>query len=553
MAGNVPDLIIPLRLDPSKATAALGKVGAAGTKAGNQVAGGAGKGKKGLQDLETGAGKASESLLALGRAQLGLSTLRTVTGAIGEEFKRAADYIKDISAEFADLRKTMQEVATLKGSANNNEFTVQEAKTAQQFHLNPQEYRDFQAQFMNYAGSQIGTDEKTGQLAEGAKLSNEQGQEYAGRVAELMKGSGVNPAVGAELAGSLLENAKGPQNVEDLMKKLGRTFNVLEKGRVPLGQALPQISQIMGHGIESEEAAKLFSIASPAAAGQEGNAVESALKAIEEMKAEGKGDEFGVKRGMGQYESVKAFAENINKRKADLVASGKTEQEATDEVAAQLKEKGVAADIRERRGLIAGFARQGVELGGFKRYEKIEAETPEDFEAARKKRYEESDQGKRDAVEIEKAVSRTEKGAERDEVDQAREKARAALIKEGAFEQPNVIGNMARGALGKISGVDAQEQLVNERALFEAQRQHAATPHDTDRYFGEGNEAADAARAKTFAASASQGEVDAELKAIMKEIAENTKRTAEKKTEAAETGPAKPLSSKPPGGAGARQ
>ena len=370
-----------------------------------------------------------------------------------------------MAKEFQGLRKSMQEVATLKGSGNTNEFTLQEAQKAQQFHLNPQEYRDFQAEFMNYAGAQIGTDEKTGKVAEGAKLTAEQGEQYAGRVAELMKGSGVNPAVGAELAGSLLENAKGPQDVDELMKQLSRTFNVLEKGRVPLKQALPQISQIMGHGISSEEAAKLFSIASPAAPGQEGNAVESALKAIEEMKAEGKGEDFGVKRGMGQYESVKAFAENINKRKADLVAGGKTEQEATDEVAALLKEKGVAADIRERRGLVAGFARQGVELGGFKRYEKIQEETPEDFEAARKKRYEESIQGRDDAIANAKAVEMAKAGERNSGVARYREIAETELIRGGAFEKVQPAAELASHLPGAS---DARTILINQQAIRRA-------------------------------------------------------------------------------------
>ena len=197
-----------------------------------------------------------------------------------------------------------------------------------------------------------------------------------------MKGSGIDPRIGAELAGSLLKNKKGAQDVDALIKELSTTFQVLEKGRVPLARALPQMSQIMGHGISAEEAAKMFSIVVPVSPGQEGIAIEAGLRAIEDMKAAGTGEDFGVKRGTSQYDSVKAFAENINKRKADLVASGKTQQEAEDELSATLKDRGVAADVRERRGLVAGFGRQGVELGGFERYERIARETPEDFEAA---------------------------------------------------------------------------------------------------------------------------------------------------------------------------
>ena len=45
---------------------------------------------------------------------------------------------------------------------------------------------------------------------------------------------------------------------------------------------------------------------------------------------------------------------------------------------AELAEKNIAADSREARGLVAGFGRMGAGLGGFKRYEDIEAETPVD-------------------------------------------------------------------------------------------------------------------------------------------------------------------------------
>ena len=147
----------------------------------------------------------------------------------------------------------------------------------------------------------------------------------------------------------------------------------------------------------------MFSIVVPVSPGQEESPSRPAFgnRGHESGRT---GEDFGVKRGTSQYDSVKAFAENINKRKADLVASGKTQQEAEDELSATLKDRGVAADVRERRGLVAGFGRQGVELGGFERYERIARETPEDFEAVRKKRYEESPQARQDAVDNAQAV-----------------------------------------------------------------------------------------------------------------------------------------------------
>ena len=344
-------------------------------------------------------------------AYAGIGAAITAGRALLGVFKDLGDYVRRSAEEFAAFRQKMQETATLKGSA----------KLGQVHSGGSQESLGLQLDADRVSGLSGGVSElrRVADRRPPGQAYRAQGEDYAGRVAELMKSSGVAPAVGAELAGSLLENAKGPQNVDNLMKRLSKTFTVLEKGRVPLGRALPQMSRIMGHGISAEESAQLFSIASPVSPGEEGTAVEAALRAIEEMKSKGTGEEFGVKRGMGQFESVKAFAQNIDQRKKALIAGGKTEQEAQDELNALLEKKKVANDIRERRGLIGGFGRQGIELGGFERYGRIAAETPDDFESARKKRYEESDQGRQDRIAAASAVENLElaRGTRKSSVD----------------------------------------------------------------------------------------------------------------------------------------
>ena len=42
-----------------------------------------------------------------------------------------------MAIEFAELRKTMQELAALRGEPNSNEFTVEEAKQGQKYGLTP--------------------------------------------------------------------------------------------------------------------------------------------------------------------------------------------------------------------------------------------------------------------------------------------------------------------------------------------------------------------------------------------------------------------------------
>jgi hypothetical protein len=508
-----PALVIPLRIDGKDALKQLGAINAATANVGTGA-------KKAGADASAGMGNAAQGAKGYGtelaeimKAQLALSSVTRVASAVRDSWDSTAKYVQNAAKEFQALRKTMQEVATLKGSANTNQFTLDEAKKAQSFHLNPEEYRDFQAQFQNYAGSQIGDQE-------GAKLNSKQGEDYAGRVAALMKGRGVNPAVGAELAGSLLENSKGPQDVDALMKRLSTTFQVLEKGRVPLGKALPEISQIMGMGVEAEDAAKMYSIVSPAAAGEEGTSVRAGLRAVNEMKAKGTGDEFGVKAGMSSMDSVRAFAGNLNDRKTAFMAGGDTEQMATDKVMKLLTEKGVASDSREQRGLIAGFGRQGVELGGFARYDKVAEGTAPTFEADSRKRYEDSPEGRADAIRNAKAVADAEMGERGDAIEKRRQIAEIELEKNKSFEQFGA-GEVTRNLLP--GSLDVNTQKINRQMLARgrAEAGQSYTPADETR------------------AVYSQGATDAAMREILADIEKNTRKGG--------------MSAPPPGGSGKRQ
>ena len=181
---------------------------------------------------------------------------------------------------------------------------------------------------------------------------------------------------------------------------------------------------------------------------------------------------------MTQYESVKAFAENIDKRRKDLMAAGKTEQEATDVVNRKLAEAGVAADVRERRGLVAGFGRQGVELGGFERYERIARETPEDFEKGRVARYEQSKQGRQDKIDVAEAVTKAEVGERNEGLARWRQIAETELTKGGAFERVQP----AAEAASHIPGAsDARTILINQQAIRRAAPCSARTNNSATR------------------------------------------------------------------------
>lgn len=413
-----------------------------------------------IRQAKDEAARFTNELATIQKAQMVFAGMEKILHAVTEELNRAANHSREVAKEFIEMRRTMQEVATLSGKGNENEVTLEEARKAKAAHLTPQEYRDFQAEFLNYAGSQVG--------GPNGKLTEAQGQDYAARVAELMKGSGINPRIGAELAGSLLEQSEGPQDVNKLMGRLSKTFTVLEKGRVPLSKALPELSQIMSMGVSAEDAAKMYSIVSPAAAGQEGTSVQAALRAVQEMKNKGTGKEFGVEAGMGAYESVKAFSANITQRKQQLMAGGMTDLQAEDEIQKLLAEKQVAADSREARGLVRGFGRMGMQLGGFKRFEDIEAGTSATFEADRKKRYEESAGGKQALRDADAALARLESGAKKAGMEEMYQEAETQLEREGRFDKAT-LGDMGRKVRANFSGVDVRQQLINERAVRNAQ------------------------------------------------------------------------------------
>jgi hypothetical protein len=493
---DTPDLIIPIRMDSKGATVALTKVSAAGKKAGDDVATGAEKGKKGLEHMGNGAASAARSMFALSAAQAGLSAVNKVATAIGDEFKRAADYVKSLAVDFAELRKTMQELAALKGEPNSNKFTVREAERGAQYGMTPAQNRSAQEEFMNFTGVNVGDEldaagNPTGKTAKGAKLTTKQGEEFSGRIAALMKTAGIAPEIGMSLGGAILQQAKGPQDVNKLMRNFQETFAIGQKGPVKLAEMIPHLQRIMADNISVQDAAKMFNIVAPAAGkGEEGTAVEGALRAIQEMKNENKGREFGVERGMTDMEAVRSFAANIEARKQKMVAGGMNPEKAKDELQALLASQDIAKDVREACGLVRGFADQGVEREGFLQYDEIHRNLPADFEQRAVKEYRDSDQGKRDAETVRQSVARVVRGEKTQDVELELEKTRSEIIESGRAEKTTP-ENALRSGFSVVNRVDLEQQLVNERALRNVGRRAAAagveTPFDDRTALGRAN------------------------------------------------------------------
>ena len=166
-----------------------------------------------------GAGNAASPCSHSAKARWRCRLSPTVGAAISSEFKRAADYCKNLAMEFAELRQMMQQVAALKGQPNTNEFTVAEAREGESGSLMPQEWRQFQEQFQIYGGAYIeGEQNRFVEEREGKDGKKEtvrpssKAEEYQQNLAEFAKARGIPAAEIAQLGGALLQFSEGPQN-----------------------------------------------------------------------------------------------------------------------------------------------------------------------------------------------------------------------------------------------------------------------------------------------------------------------------------------------------
>jgi hypothetical protein len=283
---------------------------------------------------------------------------------------------------------------------------------------------------------------------------------------------------------------------------------------------MPMMSQVMSHGgITPQQAATMLNIVAPAAPGEEITSAEGALRALEEMRVKGTGEKFGVTNKMSKYEAFKAFGRNIAEREKALKAEGKTDEEIEVEIAQQLREANVAAEIRERRGLVRGIARQGVQLGGFQRFEAVGQATPTDFDRQLVKDFAASDQGRQNRVNVAKAAEEARMGARNDPLLRRRQIAEVELTAAGRFEELPWL-DRAKGMLPFSD--DRRTQQINRQMLSRARA-------ELGEQMGYGDMVASQTRAGT----------DTVMRELLKRIEQNTRKEGG-------AGQAPPLSAPPP-------
>ncbi len=117
---------------------------------------------------------AAKQFIVFTGLQVGLSAVKGMAMSVASDFDKMVHYLREAAAEFQGLRNTIGEVATPRGEEPSTKFTIEEGRKAQTFGLTPEERGDFQAKFLNYAGSEVGG-------AEG-KLTDAEGKEYGSRI-----------------------------------------------------------------------------------------------------------------------------------------------------------------------------------------------------------------------------------------------------------------------------------------------------------------------------------------------------------------------------------
>jgi hypothetical protein len=508
MSGGIETLVIPVRMDTKDAAAALKRLEAAGKEAGDGVKDGMDKGAAGAKNL-------GDNVADLIKAQMGLSAIRQVASAMGDEFRRSADEVNRLATQFADVRQAMQQVAALRGEGNSNQFTVEQVRAGARAGLTPQEWTRAQEEFQSRAGAYIGKD-----AGDQGRLDDKQGEEYQQQIAAFAKARGINPSEAMGLGGGLLQFSEGKQDVKGLMSRYGKVFKTLERAPTPVAQLLPQMSRLMGQGFSPEEAAQALAIQSEANPGEEQTFVTSALKAVTDARLEGKGAALGLKEGMTPMQQLEAASRTLR----DRIAAGEDQDTLMKEYAPRIEEK---------RGLL-GFINRGVGAQGFERVRGYAAGTPDNFTSKAVEEYEKSDEGRAARRRADLALAEAERGELSQPVMEQLELARIEATRRGDLEQGRV-SNAYRGTIGAGTGVDSAKQIVNQEALRRLRTRAAGLGIVRDEFAGFQADTVNGGVAAGDAVHRSQASVNAEIRDLLQRIAAATQQQAD---QGAKPGPA---------------
>lgn len=428
------DLVIPLKLDSRQAMSDLQRMASEGRRAGKETQ----EGLEGASKAGAGLGSVLTDVISHNALQL----LRETSGLLVKTFQETADHVKSVSKEFTQLQETLRIIATFKGEKLTDEFTVDLARKGAAAGLTPEQQRNFEKQFQGFAGQFMG---------EGKKFTSAQGEELGQRAAAFMNVRGIDPSQGGAIFGEILQQATGKESTDELMAKFGKAYVVLEQAKGDPAQLLGQVGQVTAQGVDVQTGAKLMRAMAQRDPGEAGTSARAVLRGLASVRTEGKAGELGITEDMDvfkQLEQINKMAPKQQKAREDFIRS-------------------YFKDEREFSGVMAGI-NFGVEGGLFAQADieagQITGKT--DIDAV--KEFKKDPAGRRIFNRAELAAERVATGARKAGIDDAKVIAEKELEKEGRFDEVTP-GDLLRGAIP--FGPSVKEQLINERALANVQKQ----------------------------------------------------------------------------------
>ncbi len=285
------ELVIPIRLDPSKAASALRQLGTAGQQAGDQVAGGAAKADKAVEGL-------GSSSMAATKALGGLGAIGAVFGAINERAKETSDYVHKVAADFVALQKTMQSIMAITNRPNSNQATVEESRKGAAANRTPAQWTAFRTAFMAKASNYVGDKPD-------AILNTKESEELQADMAEFAAAKGSTDEEMAGIVGGILAQEKGPTTAKALKTRIGKAWAQLEASSKDPAKLAAGLTEQMAMGMSLEEAAPKLA-AMPEIAGESGRRGGD-LHGRDEPRAsageDGRGNQQGSRRRPGPAEA----------------------------------------------------------------------------------------------------------------------------------------------------------------------------------------------------------------------------------------------------------
>jgi hypothetical protein len=434
MSGQIPSLVIPVRMDAGSVKTALAALGQAGQKAGDDTA-------KGMKKAKESTAELGGELGGLMRSQVSLSALKQVAGAMNDVMREASDYTKRVAQGFINIQKAMQGISALTGKPNTNAFTLSEVQAGAAANLKPDQWTQFRDAFLSKASNYVGA-------GPNAKLSGAEGDKFQASMAEYAAQHGVSAGEMADFAGGLLAQQKTPTTAADMTSKAGRVFATLEASSAKVGHLLPGMTRVMAQGISAEDSASTLAMMPELAPEEESTHLLRVFNELRQAKLEGKSGAFGVTPQMGMQEQLEAVVGNLKER------SDKGED--LEALLSGITKESIAQNTL--RGLVG----QGPK--GFAQWKGILQATPDNAVETSIAAGRQTDAGQQMRVEAQLALAEAERGAVNTGKERLKMEAEAQLTHEKRFDTLHPEDYLRMAAAG-IKGTSTRNQLINERAV----------------------------------------------------------------------------------------